>query len=215
MTLANLYASFLSNALGSTSSGNAPNVDYLSDDIRLALVTSSYTPDLGAHDFWDDVVANEASGTGYTANVSALASKTLTKTAANSWATQWAATTAYAVGDIVRPTSGNTFVYRCVVAGTSGGSQPTWPTVAYQTVTDGSVTWACVGKSVIQLDAADVSWASSTVTARYGVVYDRTPGSDGTRPLIALIDFETNQSTTNGTFAVTLHALGLAVATVF
>lgn len=34
---------------------------------KLALVTSSYTPDRDTHDFWDDVSANEvANGSGYT-----------------------------------------------------------------------------------------------------------------------------------------------------
>lgn len=34
--------------------------------VKLALVTSSYTPDRDTHDFWDDVSANEvANGNGY------------------------------------------------------------------------------------------------------------------------------------------------------
>lgn len=58
--------------------------------------------------------------------------------------TAWAASTAYALGDFVRPTSiadGSLFVYECTVAGTSGTTEPTWPTVDGQTVVDGSVTW--------------------------------------------------------------------------
>ncbi len=34
-------------------------------DLRVALVNASYTPDVDNHDFLDDVVANELSGTGY------------------------------------------------------------------------------------------------------------------------------------------------------
>lgn len=37
------------------------------DSYRAVLVTSSYTPDV-THDAWSDISANEASGTGYTAN---------------------------------------------------------------------------------------------------------------------------------------------------
>lgn len=53
----------------------------------------------------------------------------------------WQGSTAYSVGDLVRPTSTNSRSYRCYTAGTSSGSEPTWPTTAGGTVTDGSVTW--------------------------------------------------------------------------
>lgn len=52
-------------------------IDWDTDTIKVALVTSSYTPDQDAHDYWDDVSANEASGTGYTAGGATLASKTV------------------------------------------------------------------------------------------------------------------------------------------
>jgi hypothetical protein len=204
-----MYAHALANAFGSTSAGNSPNIDFLSDTMNLALVTSGYTPDLAAHDFWNDVVANEASGTGYTANGATLASKTLTVTAANSWATQWAASTARQAGDVVRPTTGNGFLYAANGAGTNSASEPTWPTTVGATVTDGGVTWSCIGRAIVVFDAADVSWASSTVAARYGVIYDRTPGSDATRPLFALIDFDSTVSSTNATFSVQFPAQGI------
>ena len=54
----------------------------------------------------------------------------------------WAASTAYALGDFVKPTSANGLRYKCTAAGTSSGSEPTWPTAAAgDTVTDGGVTW--------------------------------------------------------------------------
>lgn len=58
----------------------------------------------------------------------------------------WAASTSYAVGAIVRATSVQDFglVFQCVVAGTSGGSQPAWPTLIDSTTTDGSVTWKAI-----------------------------------------------------------------------
>lgn len=58
-------------------------------------------------------------------------------------ATAWLATTAYVLGDWVEPTTPNGFVYKCTAAGTSGGSEPTWPTTEGGTVVDGTVTWTC------------------------------------------------------------------------
>lgn len=50
----------------------------ISGTLKVALVTSVYTPDQNLHDFWNDVSANEVSGTGYTAGGNAAASPTLT-----------------------------------------------------------------------------------------------------------------------------------------
>jgi hypothetical protein len=62
-------------------------------------------------------------------------------------ATGWAAATAYTVGQLVYPTGTGaptppTFNYLCTQAGTSGGTQPAWPTVPSQPVNDGTVTWS-------------------------------------------------------------------------
>lgn len=46
--------------------------------IKLALVTSVYTPNQNTHDFWDDVSANEVSGTGYTAGGNLVANPAVT-----------------------------------------------------------------------------------------------------------------------------------------
>ncbi|MGQ9687591.1 MAG: hypothetical protein ACUVXF_02210, partial [Desulfobaccales bacterium] len=43
--------------------------------------------------------------------------------------------------------------YICVTAGTTGSSEPTWPTTAEQTVTDGSVVWQCVYDSFSSFNA--------------------------------------------------------------
>lgn len=53
-------------------------IDFDSDSIKVALVSSAYTPAQDTHDYWDDVVAFEVSGTGYTAGGQALTSKTVT-----------------------------------------------------------------------------------------------------------------------------------------
>ena len=61
---------------------------------------------------------------------------------------QWAANKAVKKGDRRRPTVGNGFVYECTVAGTTGATEPTWPTTSGATVTDGTVTWKAVSQSV-------------------------------------------------------------------
>lgn len=53
----------------------------------------------------------------------------------------WAGTTSYSVGDVIKPTTLNDHYYVCVVAGTSGSSEPTWPVTGAATVSDGTVTW--------------------------------------------------------------------------
>ena len=58
----------------------------------------------------------------------------------------WAASTAYSLGDIRRATSLQVtgLVFKCVTAGTSGGSQPSWPTDIGVETTDNTVTWRAI-----------------------------------------------------------------------
>lgn len=53
----------------------------------------------------------------------------------------WASDTAYVVGDIVVPTVRNGRRYRIVTNGTSGSSEPAWPTGSGDTVVDNEITW--------------------------------------------------------------------------
>ena len=69
-----LYGITFLNALKNTLA-----LDLDSDTIKIMLVTSSYTPDFGAHDFKADV-SNEVSGTNYTAGGNTLSSLALTQT---------------------------------------------------------------------------------------------------------------------------------------
>ncbi len=199
-------------AYGSGSAGNAPNMDWLSDDIRHALVQAAYTPDLDAHDFFNDVVANEASGTGYTAGGFALASKTLVATPANSLATAWAAATAYgseSTSLFVRPTVGNGYIYMATNTGTSHATtEPTWPTVIGQTVNDNGIIWTCFARNLIVFDAADLLHTGLSVSFRYSVFYNRTPATDATRPLLALYDWGATQTITGGSVSFPFHSQG-------
>jgi hypothetical protein len=53
------------------------NIDWANDTIKVALVTSSYTPDADGDENFDDIT-NEVSGTGYTAGGNALANTSVT-----------------------------------------------------------------------------------------------------------------------------------------
>ncbi|RMH18227.1 MAG: hypothetical protein D6698_07355 [Gammaproteobacteria bacterium] len=125
------------------------NIDWVNDTIKVALTTSTYTPNQDTHEFFSDVT-NEVTGTGYTA----------------------------------------------------GGQTLTTKTATYDSATN-----------TIKLDAADVTWASSTITARYAVVYKDT-GVSTTSPLICYIDFVSDQSSSSGDFTITWDANGIINVTV-
>jgi hypothetical protein len=114
--------------------------DTTADRFKVMLVTSSYTPDFGTHDFKADVT-NEVVGTGYSADGESLSSVTLTQ---------------------------------------SGGT--------------------------ITFDADDVTWTSSTITARGAVVYDNTLVD---QPLICYIDFGADKSSSSGDFVLSFNASGI------
>lgn len=139
-----LYGQFLSKALNK-------EVDWDSDTIKVALTTSSYTPNQDTHTYWSDVVAYEVTGTGYTTGGQTLGSKTITYDSAN---------------------------------------------------------------NVIVLDAADTTWSSSTITARYAVIYDDSGATNASKALIGYVDFGSDQSSTNGNFTITWDGTGIVRITV-
>lgn len=55
----------------------------------------------------------------------------------------WQANTPYALNAFVQPTVPNGYVYRCTAEGTSGATEPLWPTTG--SVTDNTVTWTVEG----------------------------------------------------------------------
>lgn len=183
-------------------------LDLDSDTFRVSLHTDSYAPDRAAHEFHDDLTG-EVSGDGYTTGGATAGSPAVAFTAANSWGTSRANTTAYVAGQYVRPATGNTYVYQALTSGTTAGSPPTYPTTIGGTVSDGTVTWLCVGIGVLTFDFSDVAWVESTIAdARYAVVCKWT-GSSGTSPLLGLIDFGADLSTNDGTIAIQLDSAGL------
>lgn len=58
----------------------------------------------------------------------------------------WVGNTSFSLGDIRRSTSSQTtgLFFRCTTAGTSGSSEPSWPTDIGSTVTDNGVVWTAI-----------------------------------------------------------------------
>jgi hypothetical protein len=95
----------------------------------------------------------------------------------------WTATTAYSVGDTIIPIGFTPAkVYKCTVAGTSGGSAPTWSTASGATVVDNTVTWVEQTPSML---AGTFTEASYTGYGRIAVTsnltnWAATQGGSGT-----------------------------------
>lgn len=120
------------------------SIDLDTDTIKVALVTSAYTPDQDAHDNFDDIT-NEVYGTGYTAGGATLANKAVT---------------------------------------------------ADNTDNEGV------------FDADDVTWSTSTITARGAVLYKST-GTASTSKLICYFDFGSDKVSSAGNFTIQWNAEGI------
>lgn len=87
------------------------NLNLTSDTIKVALVTSSYTPNIDTHVFFSDVT-NEVTGTGYVAGGATIANPSITVDTANDRAyfdaddTTWATSTITARGAVVYKSTG-------------------------------------------------------------------------------------------------------------
>lgn len=178
--------------------------------MKMALHTSSYTPAIDTDEF-QSVLTNEHAVSG--TYVDGGKAMTLVDAAVvqDTAVTAHTVSQTWAVGDLVRPSSANGYIYRCIGAGAGSGSAPTWPTTVGKDVADGAAFWENVGTSYIKLDASDMQWAASTLTARYGVIY--VDGSDGTGDfVVGLIDFDGDETSSAGDFDIVFDANGVLQA---
>ena len=86
--------------------------------------------------------------------------------------TAWAAGTAFSVGDVRRATSSQNsgLVFECTTAGTSGSSEPTWPTDIGSTLTDNTVVWTAISSIYADLSAL----APDAIIELFELHYDNT-----------------------------------------
>jgi hypothetical protein len=83
-------------------------------------------------------------------------------------APNWTSLAALSSGAIRSPTTGNGYYYEVTTSGTTGATEPTWPTPAGTTVTDGTVVWTC-RLATITL-SANVSALTLTMTGFAGTL---------------------------------------------
>lgn len=125
------------------------NIDLDTDDIKVMLVTSAYTPDIDLHTKRSDIT-NEVVGAGYTA----------------------------------------------------GGASITTPVTSADNTNDRGI-----------FDGDDLTWASSTITARGAVLYKARGGASSADELIGYMDFVSDKVSTNGNFTITMNAVGIITLT--
>ena len=97
----------------------------------------------------------------------------------------WAASTAYALTDKVRPLTSppSGKLFRCTTAGTSGGSEPTWNTTLGGTTNDGSVVWTCESDQRLLWDGTNDELSLDgyiSFTTDAAIRRNKTSGSDTT-----------------------------------
>jgi hypothetical protein len=136
--------------LGQWSATAARRVDWDADTIKVALTTSTYTPNQDTHNFFDDVT-NEITGTGYTAGGVALTTSTPTYTGGTNTVSLDAADAQWTTA---------TFTARYAVIYKDTGAAATSPVLGYvdfgedQTVSSGTFTIQWHADGVFKIVAA-------------------------------------------------------------
>lgn len=141
------YTKAVANIMGGETESEAKQIDFLTDDIRIMLCTSDYTPLQNSDETIDDVT-NEVFADGYIADGKLLENKTITS-----------------------------------------------------------------GTNVVRFDADDVEWDQSSITARYGVIYDDEGVLTTDKLLIGYIDFGANKTSDHGPFIIQFSADGFLKVT--
>lgn len=106
---------------------------------------------------------------------------------------QWAASTAVVLNQLIQAVTPNGHMYKVVVAGTTGTTEPTWSTTSAGQVVDGTVTWEEAGiaapysntfnkthtvEGLIQMIIEAMGWTWTAVATSDGIIDVFTPVFD-------------------------------------
>jgi len=92
----------------------------------------------------------------------------------------------------------------------SGEITGTGYTASGQVLSSPSVSLVGYNPTRIKLTGSNISWESSTLSARYAVLYKWT-GNPATSPLICHLDFGEQKTSSNGPFSLTWASSGIIV----
>lgn len=85
----------------------------------------------------------------------------------------WAPSTNYALNAVAAPVIANGFAYQVIAAGTTGASEPSWPTTAGATLNnDGTVSWRALGPVFQQADEQIEYAGRSAIVVRANYDYN-------------------------------------------
>jgi hypothetical protein len=116
----------------------------------------------------------------------------------------WVATTAYALGDIVKPTAQDGMEYVCSVAGTTGATEPTWATTAGAETVDATATFTA--RKAYAIDAAGTtpllnkSRIAVTVGSYFGVGFNKKDTALSATPVDMTVIFRGEAALINNGF---------------
>jgi hypothetical protein len=90
----------------------------------------------------------------------------------------WTANTVTPYYSLIKPTVGNGYTYSTVGGGTTGSTQPTWPTSSGATIVDGTVTWTAVPVDNTSSAAIKFESPNSFAFEKTLISYNNINGSD-------------------------------------
>src|SRR5215471_7789418 len=130
MATLQLYGKLGANVFGGEVSGDAAQMDYLSDTVRATLHNNTYVPNIDVDEAFTDATNELSTANGYTANGVALASKTTSYNATGN-------VTTYSAAAFSWTAAGGSLVFRYVVFhdDTVSTGPPAKPLLGYIDVT--------------------------------------------------------------------------------
>lgn len=100
----------------------------------------------------------------------------------------WTAKKACSLNNLVRPTVANGHYYRCIQSGTSGTTEPVWPTGFWAEVTDGTAKWR-QEEPVFLLDTEPADFSYPCIIVSNVIPENEIQRATGNQPASVLITY--------------------------